>query len=126
MIDDTAATDTSTDDDHTICRARIAPMAPFDLHECRFPGTWVGVTDCVYADVVHGNWMEGYQMSFTALDTGAMQVVIEEGQCDHDRCIDAYETRLRALYDEPAPADTDPPSNHCSSHYDNDPTDDRR
>lgn len=88
------------DDDHTICRSRVDPHALFELHECQMPGKWVGIADNVYADVVHGNWMEGYKMSFTGLPTGNIQVVVTEGLCNCETCREQYMERLQEIYDE--------------------------
>lgn len=87
-------------DRHTICRSRVPPSAPFELHEAHKPGKWVGIAESVAEDVIQGNWMEGYHMSFTALDTGKMQVVVTEGLCDTDVCNEEYRARLRAIYGE--------------------------
>jgi hypothetical protein len=83
-----------------ICKMRSDPLSTFDLHNCKLPGRWVGVTDSVYADEINQNWIEGYHMSFTALETGKLQVVVKEGLCGHERCEAEYEGRLSEVLND--------------------------
>jgi len=57
---------------------RDPPYIPnAEIYETHRPSEWIAITDTMYSDVVNAAYLEGYRLSFVALDTGVMWIHIE-------------------------------------------------
>lgn len=61
-------------------------VAGIDLHACKRPGRWVGVTDGpVYDDAINGLWIEGYHLRVVPFGEGKLQIQVREGMSESIR-----------------------------------------